>query len=283
MGQLARLLGAEPRAEVARGDGTPYTQRMAPSDPAATGALEEIPSRDGLWPMPPGPPHEERHFTASETVRDLVIGMADGLTVPFALAAGLSGAVAGNALIVTAGLAEIAAGCVAMGLGGYLAARTDAEHYGAERRREEQEIQDFTDRERWEVAAILHRYGVRDDALRLAVDGICADRRRWVDFMMRFELELKEPMPHRAARSAMTIGGAYVVGGMIPLAPYMLMADTVSALTVSACVTAVALAGFGWLKARATGLPATRGAAQTLAIGGLAAAVAYVIAKLVGG
>lgn len=256
---------------------------MSLTDRAATEAIEETPSRDGLWPMPPGPPHEERHFTASETIRDLVIGMADGLTVPFALAAGLSGAVAGNSLIVTAGLAEIAAGCVAMGLGGYLAARTSAEHYAAERKREEQETHDYTDRERWEVAAILHRYGVRGDALRLAVDSICADRRRWVDFMMRFELDLQEPQPNRAAISAVTIGGAYVVGGMIPLTPYMLVPDTTTALIISACVTALALTGFGWLKARATGLPATRGALQTLAIGGLAAAVAYVIAKLVGG
>ncbi len=256
---------------------------MAPNDRAATDTLEETPSRDGLWPMPPGPPHEEHHFTASQTVRDLVIGVADGLTVPFALAAGLTGAVAGNSLIVTAGLAEIAAGCVAMGLGGYLAARTDAEHYAAERKREEQETHDYTDRERWEVAAILHRYGVRGDALKLAVDSICADRRRWVDFMMRFELDLQEPQPNRAAQSAMTIGGAYVVGGLIPLSPYMVMANTMDALIVSAGMTALALTGFGWLKARATGLPATRGAAQTLAIGGLAATVAYVIAKLVGG
>ena len=143
----------------------------------------EAPSRDGLWPMPPGPAHEERHFTQNEVVRDLVIGTADGLTVPFALAAALSGAVAANPLIVTAGLAEIAAGCVAMGLGGYLAARTDAEHFAAERKREEEETEIYPDRERWEVAAILHRYGVRGDALRAAVDSICADKRRWVDFM----------------------------------------------------------------------------------------------------
>src|SRR5688572_25581814 len=124
----------------------------------------ELP-RDGLPPMPPGPPHEEAHFTQSATVRDLVIGTADGLTVPFALAAALSGAVAANPLIVTAGLAEIAAGCVAMGLGGYLAARTDAQHYAAERKREERETHDYPDRERWEVGAILHRYGLRGEIL----------------------------------------------------------------------------------------------------------------------
>lgn len=241
------------------------------------------PTRDGLPPMPPGPPHEERHFTQNETVRDLVIGTADGLTVPFALAAALSGAVAANPLIVTAGLAEIAAGCVAMGLGGYLAARTEADHYVAERAREEEESRIYPDREKWEVAAILHRYGVRGEALRMAVESIAADRKKWVDFMMRFELELTEPDPNRAAKSAATIGGAYVVGGLIPLAPYIVFSTTLPALIVSCSLTGAALFGFGWLKARATGLPALRGAVQTLGIGGAAAAVAYAIAALFGG
>lgn len=240
------------------------------------------PTRDGLPPMPPGPPHEERHFTQNATVRDLVIGTADGLTVPFALAAALSGAVAANPLIVTAGLAEIAAGCVAMGLGGYLAARTDAEHYASERRREEEETHTYPDRERWEVAAILHRYGVRGEVLRQAVEAIASDRRKWVDFMMRFELDLSEPDPNRAAKSAATIGGAYVIGGLIPLAPYMIFATTTPALLVSSGLTAMALFGFGWLKARATGLPPLRVATQTLAIGGVAAMVAYAVASLFG-
>lgn len=240
------------------------------------------PTRDGLPPMPPGPPHEERHFTQNATVRDLVIGTADGLTVPFALAAALSGAIAANPLIVTVGLAEIAAGCVAMGLGGYLAARTDAEHYASERRREEEETHTYPDRERWEVAAILHRYGVRGEVLRQAVEAIASDRRKWVDFMMRFELDLSEPDPNRAARSAATIGGAYVVGGLIPLAPYMIFATTAPALLVSSGLTAMALFGFGWLKARATGLPPLRVATQTLAIGGVAAIVAFAVASLVG-
>jgi vacuolar iron transporter family protein len=243
----------------------------------------DSPTRDGLWPMPPGPPHEEKHFTQNEVVRDLVIGTADGLTVPFALAAALSGAVAANPLIVTAGLAEIAAGCVAMGLGGYLAARTDADHYKAERKREEEETHEYPERERWEVAAILHRYGVRGDALKMAVESICSDRKRWVDFMMRFELDLREPQPERAAQSAATIGGAYVVGGFIPLFPYMIFATTPPALALSSTLTAIALFGFGWLKARATGLPPLRGALQTLAIGGAAAIVAYVVAGAVGG
>lgn len=238
------------------------------------------PTRDGLPPMPPGPPHEERHFTQNATIRDLVIGMADGLTVPFALAAALSGAVAANPLIVTAGMAEIAAGCVAMGLGGYLAARTDADHYAAERKREEEESHLYPEREKWEVAAILHRYGVRGEVLRQAVEAIASDRRKWVDFMMRFELELTEPDPHRAAWSALTIGGAYLVGGLIPLAPYMVFDTTPPALVVSSALTATALFGFGWLKAAATGLPRVRGAVQTLAIGGTAAVVAYLVASL---
>lgn len=240
------------------------------------------PAREGLPPPPPGPNMEE-HFTASATVRDLVIGMADGLTVPFALAAGLSGAVAANPLIVTAGLAEIAAGCVAMGLGGYLAARTDAEHYVTERRREEQETHDWAERERWEVMAVLHRFGLRGPSLEDATNAICSDRQRWVDFMMRFELDLSEPEPGRAGRSAATIGGAYVAGGLIPLSPYMLLADTHLSLLLSCALTGVALVAFGWLKARATGLPPVRGALQTLVVGGLAAGVAYLVAKWVGG
>ncbi len=239
-------------------------------------------SRDGLPPPPPGPPMEE-HFTGSETLRDLVIGMADGLTVPFALAAGLSGAVAANPLIVTAGLAEIAAGCVAMGLGGYLAARTDAEHYMAERRREEAETHEWAERERWEVMALLHRFGLRGEPLQEATASICSDRKRWVDFMMKFELDLSEPEAGRAARSAVTIGGAYVVGGMIPLAPYILLPETHEALLWSCGLTGLALLAFGWLKSHATGLPPVKGAVQTLLVGGLAASVAFLIAKWVGG
>jgi VIT1/CCC1 family predicted Fe2+/Mn2+ transporter len=232
--------------------------------------------------MPPGPPHEEKHFTQNAAVRDLVIGTADGLTVPFALAAALSGAVAANPLIVTAGMAEIAAGCVAMGLGGYLAARTEADHYASERKREEEESHLYPDREKWEVAAILHRYGVRGEVLHQAVEAIASDRRKWVDFMMRFELDLSEPDPNRAAKSAATIGGAYVVGGLIPLVPYMMFDTTAPALLLSSALTSVALLGFGWLKARATGLPPLRGALQTFAIGGAAAIVAYLVASLFG-
>jgi VIT1/CCC1 family predicted Fe2+/Mn2+ transporter len=232
--------------------------------------------------MPPGPPHEEKHLAQDPTLRDLVIGIADGLILPFALAVALAGTAATNASIVTAGLAAIAAGCVALGLGRHLAARNEAAHYAVERRREEEESVAYPDRERWEVAAILHRYGVRGEVLRQAVEAIAADRKKWVDFMMRFELELTEPDPNRAAKSAATIGGAYVVGGLIPLAPYMIFSTTGPALVVSSMLTGAALLGFGWLKARATGLPPVRGALQTLAIGGTAAVVAYLVASLFG-
>ncbi|MCB4824710.1 VIT1/CCC1 transporter family protein [Roseicella aerolata] len=241
------------------------------------------PYREGLPPQPPGPPEGEQHVTVSETARDLVIGMADGLTLPFALAAGLSGAVTANPPIVTAGLTVIAAGGVALGLGGYLAARTDAQHYAAERRREEQETHDYPEREKWEVSAILHRYGLRGETLQRATEAVASDRRRWVDFMMRFELELAEPVPGRAASSAVTTAGAYVAGGLIPIAPYMLLNETMPALAWSAALTGIALFGFGWLKARVTGLPALRGAVQRLAVGGVAAALAFVVAGLVGG
>ena len=237
-------------------------------------------TRDGLPPMPPGPPHEERHFTRNATTRDVVIGTADGLTVPFALTAALSGAAAANPLIVTAGVAVVAAGSVAMGLGTYLAARSDAEHYAAERAREEEESRLYPEREKWEVAAILHRYGVRGEVLRQAVDSIAADRKKWVDFMMRFELDLSEPDPNRTAAAAAATGGAYVAGGLIPLLPYMVSGATGPALLASCALAGAALLGFGWLKARATGLPPVRGALQSLGTGIAAALAAYLVVSI---
>lgn len=230
----------------------------------------------------PATPHLERHFSATEAVRDVVIGMADGLTVPFALAAGLAGAVDSTAVIVTAGLAEIAAGAIAMGLGGYQAARTDAEHYQAERAREERETREVPRVEVEEVASVFRRYGLTEDEIWPLLKTITADRRRWVDFMMRFELGLDAPDPGRASRSALTIAGAYVLGGLVPLLPYMLLGQVTSALSVSVGVTLVALFVFGVVKSRFTSVPALRGGTQTLVIGGLAAGAAFGIARLFG-
>jgi vacuolar iron transporter family protein len=230
----------------------------------------------------PATPHVEKHFTATETVRDVVIGMADGLTVPFALAAGLAAAVASTKIIVTAGLAEIVAGAIAMGLGGYLAARTDAEHYGSERARENWEIDNVGDKEVQEVRAIFNGYGLKGDALKTVVAAITSDRQRWLDFMMRFELGLEEPDPKRAPISAGTIAASYLVGGLIPLAPYILLSSISEAFAYSVGFTAVALIVFGGIKGHFTGVNKTKSAAQTLLVGGLAAAAAYALAHAFG-
>jgi len=230
----------------------------------------------------PATPHIERHFEATATVRDIVIGMADGLTVPFALAAGLSGAIATTHIVVVAGLAEIAAGSIAMGLGGYLAARTDVEHYIAELKREWRETREMPEEEAEEVAGLFRKYEMSHSQITPVVDAIRADRKRWVDFMMRFELGLERPDPKRARRSAATIGGSYIAGGMIPLMPYILLDDASTALILSVCVTLIALFVFGYIKGRFTGLPPLRGAMQTTLIGGTAAAAAFSIAKLIG-
>ena len=174
----------------------------------------------------PVTPHIEKHFTATATVRDIVIGMADGLTVPFALAAGLSGAVASSGLVVTAGLAEIAAGSIAMGLGGYLVAKTDLEHYASERLRELRETQHIPEREAEEVSEIFRGYGLRDEQIAPLIETLQANPTQWVDFMMRFELGLEEPDPTRARISAWTIALSYVVGGLIPLLPYICLLYT---------------------------------------------------------
>lgn len=229
----------------------------------------------------PATPHVEKHFTASEAVRDVVIGMSDGLTVPFALAAGLSGAAAVNRIVITAGFAELAAGAIAMGLGGYLAAKADREHYHTEQARELKETETKPVQEREEVAEVFRGYGLSDEQMKPILDTISADRGRWVDFMMRFELGLEEPDPRRARRSALTIGGSYIFGGLIPLVPYMLTATVGMGLVFSGILTALALFVFGTIKARLTGTRPVRGGLQTLAIGGLAAIAAFVIARLI--
>lgn len=226
----------------------------------------------------PTVPHIERHFTASASVRDVVIGMSDGLTVPFALAAGLSGAAIAGRIVVTAGLAEIAAGAIAMGLGGYLAARSDAEHYARERRREEEETIQVPEREAQEITEIFRDYGIRDEESAPVVTALQRNPEAWVDFMMRFELGLEKPDPARARNSALTIGGAYIAGGLIPLLPYMLLPTLAQALWCSVGTTLLALLAFGYIKGRFSGASAVRSAFQTVLIGGLAAAAAFLLA-----
>jgi len=225
--------------------------------------------------------HTEKHFTASDTVRDVVIGMSDGLTVPFALAAGLSGAVQSAHIVVTAGFAEIAAGSIAMGLGGFLAARTDREHYASEREREVREVETVPEREAEEVAEVLRGYGLAPDAVGPVVDAIRRDRDRWVDFMMRFELGLEAPDPRRAVRSAAAIALSYIVGGLIPLAPYLVIPNLSRALLASVALTLTALLVFGYVKGRFTTARPGRSAWQTALVGGIAAGMAFLIAKAV--
>jgi vacuolar iron transporter family protein len=225
--------------------------------------------------------HVERHFTSGETVRDIVIGMSDGLTVPFALAAGLSGAVQSTSIVITAGLAEIAAGSIAMGLGGYLAARSDAEHYASERRREEAEVRDIPAAETKEVSDLLGSYGVSAEAAAPVVRALKERPEAWIDFMMRFELGLEKPDPKRALVSAATIAGAYIAGGLIPLAPYFIFAMAARALTVSVAVTLLALFVFGYVKGHFTGARPIGSALQTALVGGLAAAAAFGIARAI--
>jgi VIT1/CCC1 family predicted Fe2+/Mn2+ transporter len=229
----------------------------------------------------PQTPHVERHFRGSDTVRDMVIGMSDGLTVPFALAAGLSGAVVSNAIIVTAGLAEIVAGSIAMGLGGYLAGRSDAEHYASERAREAREVADKPEMEMIEVQEVFRTYGLTGEESAPIVAALQQHPEAWIDFMMRFELGLERPDSRRALTSALTIAGAYVAGGLVPLAPYMLLTATSAALVGSVAVTLAALAAFGYVKGRYTGTRPVRSALQTLSIGGSAAGAAFAIARLI--
>jgi VIT1/CCC1 family predicted Fe2+/Mn2+ transporter len=226
--------------------------------------------------------HVERHFLNSETVRDVVIGMADGLTVPFALAAGISAAIASTRVVVTAGLAEIVAGATAMGLGGYLAARSDQEHFHSEEKREYAEVEKLPDQERRELREIFAQYGLEKPEVDTVVSALSADKKRWVDFMMRFELGLERPDPKRAPVSAATIAAAYAIGGLIPLAPYIVEDDIRRALLHSALFTGVALLVFGAVKGRLTGADPVKSGLQTFLVGGLAAGAAYYLASLFG-
>jgi VIT1/CCC1 family predicted Fe2+/Mn2+ transporter len=226
--------------------------------------------------------HVEQHFTGSESVRDVVIGMSDGLTVPFALAAGLSGAIASSAIIVTAGMAEIAAGSIAMGLGGYLAAKSDAEHFASELKREEQEIVDKPAAEKQEIEELFSAYGLSSVESAPVVQALSSRPDQWRDFMMKFELGLERPDPRRSRQSALTIAGSYMAGGFVPLAPYILMRSAARALVVSVIVTLIALIVFGYVKGRFTGAKPFRSALQTAAIGSIAAGAAFGIARLIG-
>lgn len=225
--------------------------------------------------------HQEQHFTSSNFVRDVVIGMSDGLTVPFALAAGLSGAISNTRFIVIGGLAEIAAGSIAMGLGGYLAARGDAEHYEQERIREYREIEEIPEEEKAEVSQVFQNYGLKAEESQRVVEALSLRPDAWVDFMMRFELGLEEPDPKRAVTSAGTIAASYVAGGLIPLSPYIILGNAYRGLIFSVVVTLAALAIFGFIKGKFTGTNALRSAMQTMIIGGVAAGVAFALAKLI--
>ena len=224
--------------------------------------------------------HEEEHLKSSDALRDIVIGMSDGLTVPFALAAGLSGAVISTGIIVIAGIAEIAAGSIAMGLGGYLAGKTEQDHYNSELKREHEEVERVPEREKEEVREFFENIGLSKDLQLQAVEEIAKDKEKWVDFMMKHELGLERPDPKRATKSALNIGLSYVVGGLVPLSPYFFIDDPIEALKLSGVVTLVCLFVFGYFKSRFTGVNPIEGAIRVALIGAVAAAAAFGVAKL---
>lgn len=227
--------------------------------------------------------HHEQHLKSSDFITDIVIGMSDGLTVPFALAAGMSGAVASNALVTTAGIAEVIAGSIAMGLGGYLAGRTEQDHYRSELRREYEEVERVPEREKEEVREVFAEYGLSLESQNLIVEELAKDKDKWVHFMMKFELGLEEPNPRRATNSAATIGLSYVVGGVIPLLPYFFTQTPEEGLRISAGVTLLCLFIFGYFKSKVTGQPVWTGALKVMFIGALAAGAAFAIASMIGG
>ncbi len=227
--------------------------------------------------------HHEDHLQSSDFLRDIVIGMSDGLTVPFALAAGLSGAIDTTEVIVIAGIAEIAAGSIAMGLGGYLAGKTEQDHYRSELKKEYWEIENKREVEVEEVRKVFKEWGLSPAVQEQATQEIIKDKDKWVDFMMKHELHLDEPDPKRAGKSAFNIGMSYVVGGLVPLFPYFFIDDTITALKYSAVITLFCLFIFGYFKSKMTGVPAIPGALKVLMIGAAAAATAFGVAKLIQG
>ncbi|MCB0735487.1 MAG: VIT1/CCC1 transporter family protein [Flavobacteriales bacterium] len=222
----------------------------------------------------------EEHLESSDFISDIVIGISDGLTVPFALAAGLVSAVDSNLIITTAGIAEIAAGSIAMGLGGYLAGRTEIDHYKSELKREYEEVEIYPDKERQEVMDVFEEYGISKELQVAVADEMSKDKDQWVRFMMRFELGLEEPHPKRAVRSALNIGVAYIVGGLIPMIPYFITETPLEGLQWSTIITVVCLAIFGYFKSKVTGQPLWVGTLKVVVIGVLAAGAAFAIASL---
>jgi vacuolar iron transporter family protein len=224
--------------------------------------------------------HVESHLKSSDLLRDVVIGMSDGLTVPFALAAGLSGAVDQSSIIVIAGIAEIAAGSIAMGLGGYLAGKTEQDHYSSEVKREYDEVENLRHKEIEETKEFFANIGLSPALQQQATDEIAQDKDRWVDFMMKYELGLDKPDPKRATKSALNIGLSYIAGGIIPLSPYFFIADSTQALKISVIATLICLFVFGYFKSKITGVNAIWGALKVTLIGAVAAAAAFGVAKL---
>ncbi|MBS1525337.1 MAG: VIT1/CCC1 transporter family protein [Bacteroidetes bacterium] len=227
--------------------------------------------------------HKEQHVSGSETIRDIVIGMSDGLTVPFALAAGLSGAISSSGIVVTAGIAEIVAGSIAMGLGGFLAGRTEVDHYHSELKREYDEVERVPDQEKAEVKEVFAEFGLSAHLQDQIADELSKDKKKWVEFMMRYELGLEEPHANRATKGAVTIGLSYIVGGIIPLSPYVFINQSETALFYSCAVTLISLFVFGFFKSKMTGQPALSGAFKVVIIGALAAGAAFIMAKLING
>ena len=224
--------------------------------------------------------HQEQHLQSAAWLTDIVIGMSDGLTVPFALAAGLSGAVSSTGIIIIAGIAEIAAGSIAMGLGGYLAGKTEIDHYNSELKREYEEVDLVPEKEKEEVREFFENLGLSEAIQHQAVEEIAKDKQKWVDFMMKYELGLDKPDPKRATKSAMNIGLSYVVGGLVPLSPYFFIDTPVQALKVSVMVTLICLFIFGYFKSRMTGIQPWTGALKVMLIGAVAAGAAYGVAKI---
>ena len=223
--------------------------------------------------------HKEEHLGSSQFITDIVIGMSDGLTVPFALAAGLSGAVQHNSVVIMAGIAEIVAGSIAMGLGGYLAGKTEQEHFESELKREYDEVETIPEKEKGEVKMIFAQYGLNESTQTIIADELAKDKDKWVDFMMRYELGLEKPDANRARNSAATIGSSYIVGGLIPLSAYFFTNTPLQGLIISAILTVICLFIFGYFKSRVTGQPALKGAIKVTLIGITAAAAAFLVAK----